>query len=221
MKALFTDARRIEIEIESYLEQLSADGLAARENDAKLEKIFERLQQIRLDSETWENAQVLADNGVDAGVKLLERLEHAAGLGFTDLHIYDLYVNSLEWLESLRYRRDQIRPDDRIQQYSVQTPKTAESLPLNFWENWKTAKPQPTVRRSLMKRLPNGKRAYLNVLYAPFTLLDSPPPPPDNAIPSLGKLRTIPAFTPPPPLFPEFAQTAIEADKRITKFLPK
>lgn len=118
---------------------LDSQGLIAREADEKLANIFQRLQQIRLDSDTLELAQALADNRIDAGIKLLEKLEHALSLGFSNLDIYQCYQDTLDWLNNTRYRRDSIRPDDRIKNHSIQTPKTANQLPLDIQATWKRA----------------------------------------------------------------------------------
>ena len=141
MNTTFSPDRLNQIHRDSEIEWidswLDAQGLIARESDEKLSNIFQRLQQIRLDSDTVELAQILADNRIDAGIKLLEKLEHALSLGFSNLDIYQCYQDTLDWLNNTRYRRDSIRPDDRIKNHSIQTPKTANQLPLNLQSTWK------------------------------------------------------------------------------------
>ena len=107
------------------------------EQDDHIDQLIERVKELQLSYDHYEALEILANNYVDAAQKLQAKIFHAASLGFSNLDIYDTWHDIQEWLESIRYRRDRIRPDDRIKNHSVQRPKTADQLPLDIQSTWK------------------------------------------------------------------------------------
>lgn len=179
------------------------------EQDDHIDQLIERVKELQLSYDHYEALEILADNYVDAAQKLQAKIFHAANLGFSNLDIYDTWHDIQEWLESIRYRRDRIRPDDRIKNHSVQAPKTANQLPLDFQSTWKRPTGYVSPEQSdLFTRLINQRPEPLTEQ----ELMDYE----RKFTPSLGIHKAIETS-----VQPYERPKSLTGDTRCVKFLPK
>ena len=87
---------------------------------------------LALENEDYEAAENAVENLETSESRFFERLFKLHDIGFTSYDIYSTYRERLRELEAARYRRDRIRPDDRLQNHSIATAYTKSSLPIDI-----------------------------------------------------------------------------------------
>ena len=109
-----------------------ADVKAFLESIAPYINIDDNDTDLALENDDYEQAEYAVENLETSESRFFERLFKLHDIGFTSYDIYSVYRERLRELEAARYRRDRIRPDDRLQNHSVATVYTRASLPIDI-----------------------------------------------------------------------------------------
>lgn len=87
---------------------------------------------LALENDEYEQAEYAIENLETSESRFFERLFKLHDIGFTSYDIYSTYRERLRELEAARYRRDRIRPEDRLQNHSIAIAYTKSSLPIDI-----------------------------------------------------------------------------------------
>lgn len=136
MKQSTKQAKQEKMWIDALERKLEAQGLEARNQALLLAQGLEASHELAIkllqESADYEQALDAIENLETTENRFFERLTECLSLGFTSLDVWSVYYLTLAYYEKCRYRRDRIRPEDRIKNESACIHYTRLSFPLDL-----------------------------------------------------------------------------------------